>query len=248
MQVWLRFYEELNDFLPPQIRKRQFAYSFRDDGTVEELLSALHIPVSQIDLILANGKSIGLAHHLRDGDLLSFYPVFELLDIKPLAQLRPEPLRQIRFIIGPGLRRLAEYLRMCGFDARFLDAPSKEELIRAVKEDRRVLITKNPMLLHEHQITHCYYVRAIKPRHQLVEVLSHLDLLRSVAPITRCISCNGLLRSVPEANSRKEQPQDSNITLPMQCEDCGRLHKSGFDFKRLRWFVGRVQKECENRH
>jgi uncharacterized protein with PIN domain len=247
MQIWLRFYEELNDFLPSQIRKRQFAFSLEGDGIVEEVLSSLHVPASQIDLILANGKSVGLAYHLKDGDLLSFYPVFELLDIKPLAQLRPEPLRHMRFLTGPGLRRLAEYLRMCGFDACSFDAPSKEELIRAVKEDRRVIVTKDPVLLHEHRITHGYYVRAIKPRHQLVEILSHLDLFRSIASMSRCISCNGLLRSVCEADSRKEQPQDSNTALPMQCENCGRLHKSGFHFKRMRWFVGRVQKEYECR-
>ena len=90
----------------------------RFDGrpAVKDLIEALGVPHTEVDLILANGESVDFAYGVRDGDRISVYPVFESLDIGPVVRVRPEPLRETRFVCDTHLGRLAAYLRMLGFD------------------------------------------------------------------------------------------------------------------------------------
>ena len=89
-----RFYAELNDFLPVGDRQRDLVRSFLGTPSVKDQIEACGIPHTEVDLILVNGRSVGLDHGLGDGDRVSVYPVFEALDVTPVVRLRPQPLRQ----------------------------------------------------------------------------------------------------------------------------------------------------------
>ena len=86
-----RFYEELNDFLAPGLRQRALAYAFTGTPAVKDAIEAIGVPHTEVDLILANGQSVGFDYLVQDGDRISVYPVFETLDITPLLRVRPEP-------------------------------------------------------------------------------------------------------------------------------------------------------------
>ena len=57
-QVTFRFYEELNDFLPPEKRKVRFKHQFIDRASVKDMIESLGVPHTEIDLILVNGNSV----------------------------------------------------------------------------------------------------------------------------------------------------------------------------------------------
>ena len=114
-----RFYAELNDFLAPERRFTEFAYGFLDVATVKDRIESFGVPHTEVDLILVNGQSVDFAYRVQDGDRISVYPVFEAFDIAGLARLRPEPLRDPRFVLDVHLGRLAAYLRMLGFDTLY---------------------------------------------------------------------------------------------------------------------------------
>ncbi len=105
LRAEFRFYEELNDFLPPARRKRDFTYAFHGRPAVKDAIEALGVPHPEVDLILVNGESVGFGHPLRDGDRVSVYPVFESLEIAGVTRLRPRPLREPRFILDVHLGR-----------------------------------------------------------------------------------------------------------------------------------------------
>ena len=84
-----RFYEELNDFLPPDRRKTSFSHSFRGTPSVKDTIEAIGVPHVEIDLILVDGRSVGFGHLLRGGERVAVYPVFERLDVSPVVRLRP---------------------------------------------------------------------------------------------------------------------------------------------------------------
>src|SRR5215831_12676058 len=115
-RAWFRFYAELNDFLPAERRFIEFAYDFVDVATVKDRIESFGVPHVEIDLILVNGQSVGFDYRVTDGDRISVYPVFEALDIAGVTQLRPEPLREPRFVVDTHLGKLAAFLRMTGFD------------------------------------------------------------------------------------------------------------------------------------
>lgn len=72
-----RFYEELNDFLPPERRKQSFLYTFAGAPAVKDAIKAQGVPHTEVDLILVNGLSVGFDYHLQPGDRVAVYPVFE---------------------------------------------------------------------------------------------------------------------------------------------------------------------------
>jgi hypothetical protein len=74
------------------------------------------VPHTEVDLILANGRSVKFTYRVEDGDRISVYPVFEAFDIAGLSRVRPAPLRDTRFVLDVHLGRLGGYLRLLGFD------------------------------------------------------------------------------------------------------------------------------------
>lgn len=74
-----RFYAELNDPLPPNRRKLDFEVSFEQGRSIESLIESLHIPRTEVDLVLANGEPVELSYIVQEGDRFSIYPEFRTL-------------------------------------------------------------------------------------------------------------------------------------------------------------------------
>ena len=178
-QVHLRLYEELNDFLEAGRRRRRFVFELNGVATVGEMLSRLGVPLDQVEIVLVNGDSVDFSHPLKDADIVSAYPVFESLDVKPLLRVRSRPLRRTRFIVERGLAHLTRRLRALGFDA--VDAGSRpwETVVRVAESERRVFLTAHPLPAELKELTRVYRVRSSRLRDQLKEVLSRLDIMHS---------------------------------------------------------------------
>jgi len=80
----LRFYGELNDYLPIEWQQRAVKFTIKSQNTVSEMLESCTVPYSEIDLILANGKPVGFDYQLQSNDQISIYPIFRSIDIAPL--------------------------------------------------------------------------------------------------------------------------------------------------------------------
>src|SRR3954465_2509688 len=92
-----RFYEELNDFLPPARRGHEFASPCARAATTKHMIEALGVPHTEVELVLLNGESVGFDVRLQEGDRVAVYPKFEALDVTPLLRVREHPLRSLRF-------------------------------------------------------------------------------------------------------------------------------------------------------
>lgn len=180
--VWVRVYEELNGFLPPQKRKRTFAIDLPEGASVSQLLTDLGVPPSDVDLMLAGDVSVGLSHKIRDGERISIYPVFEAFDIAEVTELRSKPLRNTRFIADCSLKRLAAYLRLLGFDTELAEeAVIDPDSMRKAEAEQRILLTCNDEHPGRAAMSRILFLKKEKPREQLREILSRLDLYRSAA-------------------------------------------------------------------
>lgn len=87
-----RFYEELNDHLPLHWWKRSFAVEFEPGATLGEVITALGVPLAEIDLLLVDGESSGFEMPLSDGARVAVYPIFERFDITRVTRLPGRPL------------------------------------------------------------------------------------------------------------------------------------------------------------
>lgn len=242
MGVRIRFYAELNDFLPPDRRQVEFEHPMAGRASVKDVIESVGVPHTEVDLILVNGSSVDFSHIVSDGDRISVYPVFESLDISSVIRLRPRPLRTPRFVLDTHLGRLATYLRMLGFDALYRNDYEDAEIVRISRAENRIVLTRDRGLLMRNAVTHGYWVRATRSEAQAVEVVRRFDLVRQARPFTRCLVCNDELRAVPKEEvaarllpKTRECYQDFSI-----CNSCGRVYWNGSHYDRMRRTVERL--------
>lgn len=113
-----RFYAELNDHLPLSHQYRTVVRQFFVPASVRDMIESLGVPHTEVDLVLVNGESSDFTRPVQNGDRVTAYPMFESIDITPVLRLRPQPLREPKFVLDVHLGRLAGYLRMLGFEHR----------------------------------------------------------------------------------------------------------------------------------
>jgi uncharacterized protein len=237
--VNVRAYAELNDFLGPESRGVTARRPFRPHQTVKDVLEALGIPHTEVDLILVNGNAEDFAHRPTSGDRIAAYPMFVTLDVGSTARLRPVPLRDPRFVIDVNLGRLARLLRVLGFDVWWSSDADDQTLADLSLGQQRILLTRDRGLLKRRAITHGLFVRSDHPEEQTLEVIRRLDLRHRLAPFTRCVRCNGRLFAVS-----KEEVIDHLEPLTRlyyddfsRCTECGRIYWRGSHRARLVSFV-----------
>jgi uncharacterized protein len=248
--ISFRFYAELNDFLPPGKRSVTFLHRTDTPAAVKDVIGAVGVPHTEVDLILANGQSVGFDYLVQDGDRISVYPVFESLDITLLLRVRPEPLRRTRFVLDTHLGRLAAYLRLMGFDSLYRNNYPDEELARVSQAERRILLTRDRGLLKRSQVTHGYCVRATDPRQQLAEVFRRFDLQGAARPFTQCLRCNGRLRPVSKQAVRHllSSATAERYEEYARCESCGKVYWPGTHYRRMQRLVDGVLAKNDGAH
>jgi uncharacterized protein with PIN domain len=231
-----RFYEELNDFLAPALRKRSFVHAFDGTPSVKDRVEALGVPHTEVDLILVDGDSVDFGHRLRGGERVAVYPAFERFDVAGLTKLRPRPLREPRFMLDVHLGRLAAYLRLLGFDCRYRNDYRDEELLEISRAEHRIVLTRDTGLLKRAALSHGGFLHETDPRRQLREVLDRFDLEARIAPFTRCTRCNGAIASISREQARGRVPASvlQQHDAFSQCADCGQLYWPGGHLARLR--------------
>lgn len=228
-RVQLRFYEELNDFLAPALRKVTFSHEFDRRASVKDMIESFGVPHTEVDIILVNGHSVDFSCIVQDGDRISVYPVFESLDVSPLVRLRPAPLRSPAFVLDSNLGRLARYLRLLGFDCLYQNDYDDETVANIADQEQRIVLTRDRALLQRKIITRGYFVRAVRPRPQVKEVLARFDLYRLVDPFNRCIRCNGDLQAVDKQviEERLEPRTREHFNSFRICTACGQIYWQG---------------------
>jgi uncharacterized protein len=234
-----RFYEELNDFLAPARRRREFSVPCARAATTKHMIEALGVPHTEVELILLNGASVGFGTLLREGDRVAVYPKFEAFDITPLLRVREQPLRDMRFVADAHLGSLAHLLRMMGFDTLYDNGFADDEIERIAAAHGRIVLTRDRDLLKRRSITHGCYVRALRPQQQLREVFERLDLARSARPFTLCPGCNAALHAVAKAQVEHRLPPGVRELYHRfsTCGVCGRVFWEGAHWQRVRALV-----------
>jgi uncharacterized protein with PIN domain/sulfur carrier protein ThiS len=237
--IRLRFYAELNDFLPPALRGVDIDHELDRRASIKDMIEAFGVPHTEVEVILVNGRPVDFSYIVQDGDRISVYPVFESVDITPLLRLRPAPLRKPKFILDSNLGRLARYLRLLGLDCLYRNDYRDAEVARIASEQQRTVLTRDRTLLQRRIITHGYFVRAQQPREQVREVLTRFDLYRQVAPFSRCTRCNGELQDVDkQAISARLEPKTRRYYDDFRiCSECGQVFWQGSHHARMQQLV-----------
>jgi uncharacterized protein len=242
-QATFRFYEELNDFLPPGKRKVAFIHSFDSTPSIKDVIESIGVPHVEVDLILVNSEPVDFNYILKENDFVSVYPVFETLDLSGVSHLREKPLRETKFILDVHLGKLAKYLRMFGFDSTYRNDYDDKEIIRISLAEHRAILTRDIGLLKVKSVTHGYFIRDQNPKMQLTELLEHFDLYQSIEPFSRCIKCNGTLVTVEKEKIIQQlRPLTRKYFNEFyRCTGCQSIFWEGSHFTHMKSFISTIR-------
>jgi uncharacterized protein with PIN domain len=239
----IRVYEELNDFLPEERRKRAIAIEVDRARSVKDAIESLGVPHTEVDLVIVDGRSVDFGHVLRGGERVAAYPMFEALDISPLVRLRPRPLREPRFVADTHLGKLARHLRMAGFDTLYGNDWDDERIVALSRAERRTILTRDRRMLQRREVDRGYFVRAVESEAQLREVVGRLQLEALLDPFTRCRECNTPLEDVAREAVLDRLPGKVRGLYERfkRCRTCGRVYWEGSHYERLRALIDRLR-------
>jgi uncharacterized protein len=243
-KVSLRFYEELNDFLPEERRKIRFDHEFRGSPSVKDLIESLGVPHTEVDLILMNGISVAFDYNIKDGDEISIYPVFESFEISEVQHLRPGPLRNPKFLLDVHLGSLAKYMRMAGFDTHYRNDFSDDEMVIISNREKRTILTKSRNLLKRNEVTHGYWVRSTGTEEQLREVVTRFHLEKIISPFTRCMECNHPIEIIDRNELQEKLPPKVGLWHNefRICKKCGRIYWKGSHYQKMQSLIDKLKK------
>jgi uncharacterized protein with PIN domain len=247
--ITIRFYEELNDFLPQHMRKRDIDFTFSGRRSVKDLIEYFGVPHVEVDLILVGGMSVDFGYIIETGDRISVYPVFESFDLSGVTHLRPSPLRDTKFVLDVHLRKLARRLRLLGFDVDYRENRDDPELARIADDEHRILLTRDRRLLMRRNVARGLIIRNTDSDKQVIEVLERLQLWPRCAPFSRCIECNGRMRRVvpgePGFEAIREAIPPGVLSWCGEyfiCGSCAKVYWKGSHYIKLERIVDEVMK------
>lgn len=198
-------------------------------ASVKDIIEALGIPHTEIAWIKANGEEVSFGYQVNTGDRIDVYPISAPVDFSRPSILRPEPLKDIRFIADVNVGRLAILLRMTGMDTAYKNSHSDAELAEMSNAEKRILLTKDKRLLRRSKVMFGHLVRETSPKRQLIEVVRLFNLAGRLSPFTRCLVCNDILKPI-----KKEKIIHSLQPLTRKyydtfyvCPCCGKIYWPG---------------------
>ncbi|GAB6281796.1 MAG: Mut7-C RNAse domain-containing protein [Ignavibacterium sp.] len=240
--LFIRFYEELNDFLPQEKRKVRFEHKFFGQPSIKDLIESLGIPHTEIDLIIVNGKSVNFSYIVQDKDEISVYPIFESFDISNIQQLREIPLYQqlksiyeIKFIVDCHLGKLAKYMRLLGLDTFYNNNIQEKEFINISINEKRIILTKNRNLLKRNEVINGYWIRNENVESQIKEVIQRFKLKKEIKYFLRCLICNSELKLIEKEKIINRIPSKVKEWCNefYYCKNCDKIYWKGSHYNEM---------------
>ena len=235
MTSTFRFYAELNGFLAPERRGREFAAVCAEAATTKHMIEALGVPHTEVAAILVNAEPAGFDRLLHDGDRVAVYPRFTTLPGPDAPPLLPPLTGEPRFIADAHLGGLARLLRMAGFDTRYRNDYADREIAAIAAQEERVVLTRDRELLKLREVAHGCYVHALHPPLQFREIVARLELRDRLRPFSRCMECNLPLRPIDKALVSDRLPPKVRAHYDdfTTCDRCGRVYWPGSHWRRM---------------
>lgn len=196
-------------------------------GSAKDVLESLGALHTEIDALLINGQPATLEDELPEGAQVQVWPVGE--GPQGIPRLVPPPPDPPRFVIDVHLTAMARHLRLLGLDVA--DPLHVDDAIIAQQsaDQGRVMLTRDVGLLKRSVVEQGVWVRDKDPEEQARQILARYVREEHIAPLTRCLLCNGMLQGVPRHSVLEDIPEAvRELETPFyRCEGCQRVYWQG---------------------
>jgi uncharacterized protein with PIN domain len=244
--VRLNLHGDLDFFVRPESRGQRIERSLREKTSVKDVIESCGVPHPEVDLILVSGQSVDFHYTLGAGADIELYPVGA--EFPGFKEQRLQATAAISFVADGHLGKLVRNLRLLGFDVAYDPEADDPQLLRVMERENRGLLTRDRRLLMHAIVETGYYPRSQNADEQTVEVIRRFNILDFIAPFTRCIRCNGLLRNVSKAEIVERLEPLTNIYYEQfqRCTDCEQIYWPGSHFSKLQKRLEKIRLDSNN--
>jgi len=144
-----------------------------------------------------------------------------------------------KFIVDCNVGKLARWLRLMGYDARFFDGSDDSELVATARAEGRVILSRDTRIMERRLIT-SGQIRAVlidsdQPERQIHQVIDTLGLDSRFKPFTICLECNQPLveRGKDEVAELVPPYVFKTQNYFRQCPACQRLYWRGTHWRAM---------------
>ncbi len=211
-------------------------------ASIKDVAEALGVPHTCVGSILAQGVAVGFGHLVRSGERIALHVLEAPRKVVRPTFLRPEPLRELRFLADANVGKLAQRMRLLGFDTAYDKTLDDGAVAGLAAQEGRVVLSKDRGLLKRAQVVYAHLVRMEDPDAQLVEVLRAFGLRPPFAAFSRCLRCNAPLEPVAkETVLHKLEPLTKKYYHEFKrCPTCDKVYWAGSHHERLRERLARL--------
>lgn len=141
-----------------------------------------------------------------------------------------------RFVADTMLGRLVRWLRILGCDVLYGPNFSGKGLLRAARDERRIVLTRDKRLVRGHDLPPLLLVEDDGFRAQVRQVVSAFGLEGRTRLFSRCAECNGEIEDVGSHAAAGAVPEFVLATQPIfhRCRRCGHLYWRATHVERVR--------------
>ncbi len=145
------------------------------------------------------------------------------------ADLQRQTAADPRFVADVMLGRLAKWLRIAGFDVRYSNKFTDDELIAISNLEQRVLLSRDTRLLIRKPVTKFIFLKSQEIQKQIRQIFETMNITVLTALLTRCLACNEALIETPRETVRERVPEFVYKTQSRfkTCPKCGKIFWAG---------------------
>jgi uncharacterized protein with PIN domain len=240
-KVRLNFHGDLDFFLGSRARTRTIERSLSEKTSIKDVVESCGVPHPEVDAILVNEREVGFDHTLASDAELEIFPVANRDTLRTEKHLQQVEMRE--FVADGHLGKLTRDLRLLGFDVAYAQQADDRHLLDTMTRENRALLTRDRRLLMHSIVQHAYCPRSQNALEQTIEVIRRFNLLKSIAPFTRCLRCNARLENTAKAQVIKELEPLTRIYYEQfrRCPGCKQIYWSGSHFEKLKKRIQLIQ-------
>jgi uncharacterized protein with PIN domain len=144
-----------------------------------------------------------------------------------------------KFIADCNVGKLARWLRLMGYDARFFDGDDDSELVAMAKAEGRVILSRDTRIMERRLITSgrvkAVLIGSDQPERQIHQVVDTLGLDSRFRPFSLCLECNQPLVERAKDELKELVPPYVFKTQSqfMQCPNCERIYWRGTHWRAM---------------
>jgi uncharacterized protein with PIN domain len=144
-----------------------------------------------------------------------------------------------KFVVDHNVGKLARWLRLMGYDARFFRGGSDAELVALALKEGRIIVTRDTLIMQRRLVTKgklkALLIKSDQPERQIRQLIDGLHLDYRFNPFSLCLECNQPLVERKKTEVKELVPPYVYKTQDQfrQCPECQRIYWRGTHWRAM---------------